>query len=216
MFTIRRSVAVAALTLVAMSQQASASTLYDNGQVNGTITGWTLSSVYAVSDSFTLSQASILTGVNFGVWILPTDVLTSVDWAITSTPGTYPVTGTAAVTTGSALTPTSNYGGGGIYQVSVDSFSLPNISLAAGTYYLVLQNSVTVANSVAYWDENDGPSSATENATGSIGSESFQILGDAGIGTTPLPAALPLFASGLGGLGLLGWRRKKKAAALAA
>jgi hypothetical protein len=30
---------------------------------------------------------------------------------------------------------------------------------------------------------------------------------------TPLPAALPLFASGLGGLGLLGWRRKKKAAA---
>jgi len=33
---------------------------------------------------------------------------------------------------------------------------------------------------------------------------------------TPLPAALPLFATGLGGLGLLGWRRKKRAAALAA
>jgi hypothetical protein len=30
---------------------------------------------------------------------------------------------------------------------------------------------------------------------------------------TPLPAALPLFATGLGGLGLLGWRRKRKAAA---
>jgi hypothetical protein len=29
---------------------------------------------------------------------------------------------------------------------------------------------------------------------------------------TPLPAALPLFASGLGVLGLLGWRRKKNAA----
>jgi hypothetical protein len=29
--------------------------------------------------------------------------------------------------------------------------------------------------------------------------------------TTPLPAALPLFATGLGGLGLLGWRRKRKA-----
>jgi hypothetical protein len=27
----------------------------------------------------------------------------------------------------------------------------------------------------------------------------------------PLPAALPLFASGLAGLGLLGWRRKKAA-----
>ena len=30
---------------------------------------------------------------------------------------------------------------------------------------------------------------------------------------TPLPAALPLFASGLGVLGLLGWRRKRKAIA---
>ena len=29
----------------------------------------------------------------------------------------------------------------------------------------------------------------------------------------PLPAALPLFATGLAGLGLLGWRRKRKAAA---
>jgi hypothetical protein len=33
---------------------------------------------------------------------------------------------------------------------------------------------------------------------------------------TPLPAALPLFATGLGALGLLGWRRKKKTVALAA
>jgi hypothetical protein len=35
--------------------------------------------------------------------------------------------------------------------------------------------------------------------------------------TTPIPGALPLFATGLGGLGLLGWRRKRKnAVALAA
>jgi hypothetical protein len=32
--------------------------------------------------------------------------------------------------------------------------------------------------------------------------------------TTPLPAALPLFASGLGALGLLGWRRKRRTAAI--
>jgi hypothetical protein len=32
---------------------------------------------------------------------------------------------------------------------------------------------------------------------------------------TPLPAALPLFATGLGALGLLGWRRKRKNAAIA-
>ena len=33
---------------------------------------------------------------------------------------------------------------------------------------------------------------------------------------TPIPAALPLFAGGLGAMGLLGWRRKRKAAAAAA
>jgi hypothetical protein len=32
---------------------------------------------------------------------------------------------------------------------------------------------------------------------------------------TPVPAALPLFATGIGGLGLLGWRRKRKAGAAA-
>ena len=37
------------------------------------------------------------------------------------------------------------------------------------------------------------------------------------VSATPLPAALPLFATGLGAMGLLGWRRKRKnAAAIAA
>jgi hypothetical protein len=51
----------------------------------------------------------------------------------------------------------------------------------------------------------------------------YSIIVSPGIGNsldvasaTPLPAALPLFATGLGSLGLLGWRRKKKAKLLAA
>ncbi len=55
------------------------------------------------------------------------------------------------------------------------------------------------------------------NSTGAtIGSVQETVV--AGLGAaTPLPAALPLFATGLGGLGLLGWHRKrKKPAALAA
>jgi hypothetical protein len=52
-------------------------------------------------------------------------------------------------------------------------------------------------------------------------SKGFEALAAFGTGiqdggfATPLPAALPLFATGLGGLGLLGWRRKRKAAAAA-
>jgi hypothetical protein len=40
-------------------------------------------------------------------------------------------------------------------------------------------------------------------------------LGDTPVdlSATPIPGALPLFVSGLGAIGLLGWRRKRKAAA---
>ena len=40
----------------------------------------------------------------------------------------------------------------------------------------------------------------------------FVLSTSATFSQVPLPAALPLFATGLAGLGLLGWRRKKKAA----
>jgi len=48
-----------------------------------------------------------------------------------------------------------------------------------------------------------------------LAADSILVVSD-GETLTPLPGALPLFASGLGALGLLGWRRKKKAQALAA
>jgi hypothetical protein len=58
------------------------------------------------------------------------------------------------------------------------------------------------------WNLGPGPSVVTGNGDGFIGT-TYSLV-------TPLPAALPLFASGLGALGLLGWRRKRKAAAIAA
>jgi len=41
----------------------------------------------------------------------------------------------------------------------------------------------------------------------------FLGLDDVDVSPTPLPAGLPLFATGVGALGLLGWRRKRKTAA---
>ena len=93
-------------------------------------------------------------------------------------------------------------------------------------------------NSVEYYDTVTLPNSAFNNlASGSVTvSLTLQGPGLGVLGTTPfngaaldfstitidtvgavtpLPAALPLFATGLGALGLFGWRRKRKAQAAA-
>jgi hypothetical protein len=49
--------------------------------------------------------------------------------------------------------------------------------------------------------------------TGASGGQFVFSPGVFSVSSTPIPPALPLFASGLGGLGLLGWHRKRTAAA---
>ncbi len=44
-------------------------------------------------------------------------------------------------------------------------------------------------------------------------SRTYTVTGT-GISSVPVPAALPLLASGIGGLGLIGWRRKRNTVAL--
>ena len=70
---------------------------------------------------------------------------------------------------------------------SAPSYVINNMNLAAGTYLLdnYLESSIDPNYAVLF----------------------------APVSSTPLPAALPLFAGGLGALGLLGWRRKRKAVA---
>ena len=52
-----------------------------------------------------------------------------------------------------------------------------------------------------------------EREWGNAPDQTFTIGVVAAPGEIPSPAALPLFSSGLGALGLLGWRRKRKATA---
>ena len=59
-----------------------------------------------------------------------------------------------------------------------------------------------------YWDENSGPSSASENAYGTIPSEAFTVLGASstttttttGGGSVPEPSTLMLLGSGIFGV----------------
>jgi len=69
-----------------MAAPASAGNLlYDNGPINGTINGWSISNGSQTSDSFILSSDSTLTGARIGLWLYPGDTATSVDWLIGTT-----------------------------------------------------------------------------------------------------------------------------------
>jgi hypothetical protein len=51
---------------------------------------------------------------------------------------------------------------------------------------------------------------STDTQSGKGMDEGLTSMGDPAQAATPLPASLPLFAAGIGGLALLGWRRKRK------
>ncbi len=81
--------------------------------------------------------------------------------------------------------------------------------LGGVTYWLSLQNAVVSSGDPVFWDENSGPSSASESSVGTIPSEAFTIntSGGGGGGTTPEPSSIMLFGSGI--LGLAGVLRRK-------
>ena len=55
---------------------------YSNGPSNGTFTAYLLGFGQSINDSFVLSSASTVTGVDFGAWTNPGDSVTSVQWSI--------------------------------------------------------------------------------------------------------------------------------------
>ncbi len=201
-------IAVAA-SVAGSASLASATVLYTNGPINGAINAWTINNGYEVEDLFTLATAATLTGVIFGGWTLPGDVITSVDWGIAAAPSSFADDGTAAVTTGPYFG--QSYG----FDLYTYSFSIPPTTLAAGAYYLTLQNAVATNGDPAYWDENDGPSTALEynaGSVGSIGSELFSEISAA----VPEPSTWAMVLLGFAGLGLAGRRRARARATLAA
>jgi hypothetical protein len=92
---------------------------------------------------------------------------------------------------------------------SLDSF-LDLGTLGAGDYILAVGACCHVEAEVrSNADSNITQSDFDYRATFS------QNVDVGGVDVVPLPAALPLFATGLGAMGLLGWRRKRKAQAAA-
>jgi hypothetical protein len=82
-------------------------------------------------------------------------------------------------------------------------------SIGGGAFFLIGTSFSSIAPTAGilqlfYWDENAGDN--TEHITAQVTT--------AEVGTTPLPAALPLFAAGLGVLGYAARRRKRRTLAV--
>ena len=158
--------------------------LYENGPVNGTVDAWTINFGYVVSDSLTLTAQSKISGFEFYVWEFPGDVLTSVDWLITSAPNGGTVYGSG---TASGMNLTDQFISTNQFGYDVDHATVTGLSfvLPPGTYYLNLQNAAVPSGDPVFWDENSGvgcnspgcPSQAMESSLGTIPSESFEIDG---------------------------------------
>ena len=181
--SMRIALAFAALTFGGQAVQGA--TLYSNGPSTGEIGAFDITN-YKVSNSFVLTQASIITGVSFGNNNFAGNHIESVDWGITANADLYPASGTSPVSVGSSFI--NSYG----YVIAEASFAVPAVALPAGTYYLVLQNARTDTGEATYWDDSNGPSSASSESYGDLApyypnggtnSETFSILGNVALGT---------------------------------
>jgi len=190
---------LAAIPVVAQSD------LYNNGPTNGTTDAWTINFGFIVSDTFTLGSASSPIGITFAAWLFPGDILESAEVSITSSEfgGTTYFDGNVNFTQSGCVT---NQLG---FNVCTEQGSFGPVNLNAGTYWLNLQNAVVNNGDPIYWDENSGPSQASENSVGTIPSESFTLNGGCGGSksspdcggpppTSPEPTSLLLFGSGVG------------------
>jgi hypothetical protein len=172
---------------------SAAPILYQNGTLDGNTNAFRIGPDigpinYAVSNSFVISSADTLTGVTFGSWAV-SGSLTQVDWILST--GSL---GAGELNRGtSAVSNVFQFTNGFSSDVYLSSFALPNVSLAAGTYFLTLLN--PVGGSDFRWDQAAGPttSSAETEVAGSsspIPSGFFFITGAPEI--DPLRGTLPV------------------------
>jgi hypothetical protein len=163
---------------------------------------------YQVTSSFSVAQSSTATGVTFSEWSL-NQLTTSLSWAITTSAfgGTVIASGMASDLTNTDATAL------GSWTITETSFSLPDVSLAAGDYWLQLgagngssETAWGTAIGGSSTSEQQSVSNGTPQSPGSILSESFSITGSAT--DVPEPASIAVFATGLFGAALVRHRRR--------
>jgi PEP-CTERM motif len=197
---------VGCLILLALAQALPAQQiLYEDGPINGETDAWTINEGFQISDTFTISTGnSTVTGLSFGAWLFPGDILESAQVTISSQEvggGTVYFDGFVNFAQSSCFA--NNFG----FNVCTETGAFDGPTLPNGTLWLTLQNAVVNSGDPVYWDENSGagchspgcPSEAGNGTIGTLPSEAFSVLGTptSGGGSVPEPSTLVLFAGGL-------------------
>lgn len=206
------SLSLLTLCLMLAAVPAAAQTVYSNGPTNGNVDGWGLNLGFIVSDTFNVTDNNTtITGGNFAMWVFPGDTLISAGLSITSQEAGGTTYFDQFVNFTQSNCVPNNWG----YDICQESTSFSGPTLNSGTYWLNLLNAEVSGGGPIYWDENSGPSSASQSSVGTIPSESFTVLGTSSstttstttTGTVPEPSSLMLFGSGI--LGLAGVLRRR-------
>jgi hypothetical protein len=137
---------------------------------------------YSVTDTFTLSSASTVTGIAFSAWAFPGNIPpSSLTWEITTSPNAGVLaSGSASLSNSLTLADAGN-------SRSVYESSFPvNVPLAAGTYWLQLKNGLP---SELAWGfaKDSGVSQQFLNGVfrvGPMGTQSFELTGTTDIRST--------------------------------
>jgi len=189
--------------------------LYSNGNTNGTTDAWTINFGFVVSDTFPIpAGGATITGADFAMWLVEGDTLETAQLSITSGENG----GTSYFNQTVSFTQSGCSGNQYSYDVCNEATSFNTGLLSQGSYWLNLQNAVTADGQPIYWDENSGPSSASESEVGTIPSESFTVFSQGSTcggnctstttGTSvPEPSSIMLVGSGI--LGVASLLRRK-------
>jgi hypothetical protein len=188
------------LTLLALALgltlTASAGVIFDNYPIVTGAADYINTNQTSVSDPFSLSSSATATGVVFG-GMVPTGatIMTTIDWSI----GTSFFASDVAAGAGASVSGPLVYANVNSFDWYSLTFSLPNVSLSAGTaYYLTLHNANGAS---AGWDINflrgmDAEATNPFVGTNIQGSNAFQILGTSGA-PEPSTASYLLLSFGL-------------------
>jgi hypothetical protein len=193
---------------------ADASTVvFDNGPIDPGRTTWNVSEGFRILDDFVLTADTVITKIEYSVFSFQTPPATTTTLVISSDLTSSPIISVTMSPTSVANGLMSNnsvvpFG----YTHTLDGL---NISLSPGTYFL------GIALADPLFTIASGPGSSSFGGSNGLFQSSFgvyanrlregdhmafTIYGD--VNSVPVPAALPLFAAGLGALGLITFRRK--------